>query len=521
MPENNLSLSDFSVGGYLYSVSRQTDQQLLQDFSERRCEPAFTELVHRYVDLVYSAALRMARDAHLAEDVTQSVFLALANSAPRLTECRALSGWLHQTTQNLAANVVRSEVRRRIREQEASVMNELLSAHPDASWESVAPHLDAALGELSAADRDAVLLRYFEKKSAAEMAGILGISHEAAQKRVTRAVERLREIFSKRKVTIGAGGLAALISANAVQPAPAALAASIATATLAGTAVTTSITKTIAMTAFQKLLVTAAVTVGIVTPIFVLHSDQATLAEQDRTIQQQANQLAELETANAQLADRVARAGKSNELTASQQLKLLQLRGQVARLNMDVKQLSGLPSATSTPNAGSNSLDSLRQSASQRVDQLKQWLEQNPAGKIPELRLLNDQTWVDAVFGADLNSEDSCRRAMANVRDNAELRALDVMGGALRKYVAAHDGQFPSELSQLSPYFRKPIEDDILARYEIVPSSSLVSQLQSQEGMVITEKAPVDEVWDCRQTEGLTGGGFADSRVTNRWQQIQ
>jgi len=113
-PENHLSLSDFSVGGYLYSVSRQTDQQLLQDYSERRSEPAFTELVHRYVDLVYSTALRMARDAHLAEDVTQSVFLALANSAPKLTECRVLSGWLHQTTQNLAANVVRSEVRRRI-----------------------------------------------------------------------------------------------------------------------------------------------------------------------------------------------------------------------------------------------------------------------------------------------------------------------------------------------------------------------------------------------------------------------
>jgi len=114
-------------------VSRQTDQQLLQDYSERRSEPAFTELVHRYVDLVYSAALRIAQDAHLAEDVTQSVFLALANSAPQLTKFRVLSGWLHQTTQNLAANVVRSEVRRRIREQEASVMNELLSAPPDAS----------------------------------------------------------------------------------------------------------------------------------------------------------------------------------------------------------------------------------------------------------------------------------------------------------------------------------------------------------------------------------------------------
>ena len=338
-------------------MSRQTDQQLLQDYSERRAEPAFTELVHRYIDLVYSAAVRMARDTHLAEDVTQSVFLALAKSAPQLTECRVLSGWLHQTTQNLAANVVRSEVRRRIREQEASAMNEWLSAHPDASWEGVAPYLDAALGELSSAERDAVLLRYFEKKSAAEMADILGISHEAAQKRVTRAVERLRELLSKRKVTIGAGGLAALISANAVQSAPAALATGVAAATLAGTGRATSITKTIAMTAFQKLLLTAAVTVGIVTPIFILHSDQAKLAQQNRAIQQRANRLAELEQANTQLASRVAHAGKSNELTASQQLNLLQLRGQVARLNLDVKQLTRPPSATPTSNAGSKSLD--------------------------------------------------------------------------------------------------------------------------------------------------------------------
>ena len=110
---------------------------------------------------------------------------------------------------------------------------------------------------------------------------------------------------------------------------------------------------------------------------------------------------------------------------------------------------------------------------------------------------------------------------MANVRVNAELQALDIMGGALRKYAAAHDGQFPSELSQLSPYLRKPIDDDILARYEIVPSSSLVSQLQSRDDMVITEKAPVDKIWDCRQTVGLTGGGMADCRVTNRWQQNQ
>src|SRR3974377_1427504 len=135
-----------------------TDPELLRAYSERRAEAAFGELVRRHVDLVYSAALRMVRDAHLAEDVTQGVFLALSQSAGQLTERPVLSGWLHRTTQTLAANAVRSDVRRRAREQEAAAMNDLVATEPGAGWEEIAPHLDAALGELSEADRDALML---------------------------------------------------------------------------------------------------------------------------------------------------------------------------------------------------------------------------------------------------------------------------------------------------------------------------------------------------------------------------
>ncbi len=245
-------------------MNNQTDQQLLRAYATRRSETAFTELVRRHVDLVYSAALRMLCDAHLAQDVTQTTFVALAQNTNQLTDRAVLSSWLHRTAQNLASKTVRTEVRRRAREQEAAAMNELLSAAPDASWDEIAPHLDAALGELSEPDRDALLLRYFEKKSATEMAAQLGVSAEAAQKRVTRAVERLRESFVKRGITAGASGLAVLISANAVQAAPAGLALTICTAaaltgtTLATTATVTA-TKAIAMTALQKTLVTATI----------------------------------------------------------------------------------------------------------------------------------------------------------------------------------------------------------------------------------------------------------------------
>jgi hypothetical protein len=104
----------------------------------------------------------------------------------------------------------------------------------EAAWEEIAPHLDAALADLSEPNRDAVLLRYFENKPAQEMATILGISAEAAQKRVSRAVERLREHFAKRGVTAGAAGLVGVIFTNAVQAAPAGLAATITSASLTG-----------------------------------------------------------------------------------------------------------------------------------------------------------------------------------------------------------------------------------------------------------------------------------------------
>src|SRR5204862_828662 len=130
----------------------------------------------------------------------------------------------------------------------------------------IAPHLDAALGELSEPDRDAVLLRYFEKKSAQEMAERLGISDEAAQKRVSRAVERLREFFAKRGLTVGASGLVVVISANAVQAVPVGLAVAVSTAAaLAGTTIaataTAIATKAVAMTTLQKTIVTATVAI--------------------------------------------------------------------------------------------------------------------------------------------------------------------------------------------------------------------------------------------------------------------
>lgn len=221
-------------------MDRTTDQQLLRDYAGERSESAFAELTRRHVDFVYSAALRLVRDAHGAEDVTQGVFTALAQNAGQLGSHPVLSGWLHRTTRNIAAQTIRTDTRRRAREQEAFAMNNQPASESDSVWDQIAPHLDAALGELNEPDRDALLLRFFERKSAREMGEVLKISDEAAQKRVARAMDRLREFLAKRGVTVGAGGLVVAVSANAVQAAPAGLALTV--SALAGTTVATALT---------------------------------------------------------------------------------------------------------------------------------------------------------------------------------------------------------------------------------------------------------------------------------------
>ena len=143
-------------------MNQLTDQQLLREYAERRSEAAFAELVRRHVDLIYSAALRMVCDSHLAEDVTQGVFVALARSAPQLTERAVLSGWLHRTAQNIAAQTVRTDVRRRAREQEAAAMNELLTNESDAAWKHIAPHLDRKVGDVDPVELACLRLGTYE-----------------------------------------------------------------------------------------------------------------------------------------------------------------------------------------------------------------------------------------------------------------------------------------------------------------------------------------------------------------------
>src|SRR5262245_62151621 len=170
------------------------DAQLLRRYAEAGSESAFSELVSRHIDLVYSAALRqVGGDSHLAQDVAQTVFADLARKARTVSGQRVLTGWLYQATRFASSKVIRTERRRANREKEAAAMQELAS---DANWEQLRPVLDEAMGRLSSKDRDAVLLRYFERKELSAVGDALGTSEEAARKRVGRALERLRRYLT-------------------------------------------------------------------------------------------------------------------------------------------------------------------------------------------------------------------------------------------------------------------------------------------------------------------------------------
>jgi RNA polymerase sigma factor (sigma-70 family) len=202
------------------------DAELLQRFVREDSEAAFAELVKRHVDLVFSAARRLLGDATLAEEVTQSVFCLLARKAPGLTGCVSLSGWLYRSTVNLAAQALRTELRRRRHEQEAALMNTYESPGEEL-WTQLAPHLDAAMRQLGETDRHAVLLRYFERKPMRDVGEALGVSEAAAKMRVGRAVERLRTMLAKRGVACSAVALTTVLTEQAATAAPVALTSSI------------------------------------------------------------------------------------------------------------------------------------------------------------------------------------------------------------------------------------------------------------------------------------------------------
>jgi RNA polymerase sigma factor (sigma-70 family) len=215
----------FWASRHLIGEMQATDDlKLLREYAINQSESAFETVVSRYVRLVYSAALRQTRDPHLAEEVTQVVFTILATKAGILGDRTILSGWLFKTTRLVAMAQTRTAARQRHYEQEFQMQSEVQSNPPDPIWERISPLLDKALMQLSEKDRQAVLLRYFEDRSLAEIGGSFGIGEDAARMRINRALEKLHRYFSRQGIASTLVVLAGTLSANSVGAAPLALA---------------------------------------------------------------------------------------------------------------------------------------------------------------------------------------------------------------------------------------------------------------------------------------------------------
>lgn len=293
------------------------DMELLQAYAREKSDAAFAALVTRHVDMVHSAAVRQTRDPHLAQEVAQKVFILLARKAGHLNRRVILSGWLFRTTRFVAAEVLRSENRRRIREQKAMDTTEDHAGESPSPWTEIEPWLDEAMDRLNENDRSVLLLRYFEKRSLKELGDALGIKEDAAQKRVARSLDKLRLMFAERGASVSAAGLGATLSTLAVQAAPAGLLPSILaaiSAPAAGLTLTTLTFETLKfMTATQMktALATAVLVTLVLAPPAVLQWQRSMrLGQANETLHAEKRQLqaaltSEVESAKADR-DRIA-----------------------------------------------------------------------------------------------------------------------------------------------------------------------------------------------------------------------
>lgn len=455
-----------------------SDLELLRRYTKLCSQDAFAEIVQRYVNLVFTAAQRQTSSHDLAQEVVQSVFATLAQKASDIKPGAPLSAWLFLVTRRTALNLSRQERRRITREQTAFELSAMNS--PSADWRSVEPLLDEAIASLREADRDAILLRFFENKSLREIGSMIGLSEDAAQKRVGRAVEELRVFFGRQGIAVSAAALATDMSARAVQVAPSGLWAAVAGQIGGSSAMISSgvaSSATIAMTALQKTIATFVV-IGAVSGI-IYHSRTSSTFE---------SRIASLESGTVALNAEVKR-----------------LKAERAALIRDLENARGL--ATTNLRVTGATFPGVEPPT--KAAMLHVLLTRWPGLSIPELDLLDESDWQMASVKAQFDTDAHVRMALNSLRLAAKKKLVPRMQDALRAFLAANGGVLPNDTNDLTPYFEPMLPAGILAQYRMLATGPYRDVPNGTS--LISLRATVDDEYDNKVSLTLANASFLSS----------
>jgi RNA polymerase sigma factor (sigma-70 family) len=445
------------------------DAELLRCYLDDRSELSFAALVRRHLPLVYSTALRqVGGDSHRAQEVAQAVFTLFARKADKLRSHPAPAGWLYTCTHFLSAKARRSEQRRLRYEREAQAMEDPAEdATAMVDWDRLRPVIDEAMIGLKEHDRTAVLLRFFENRSYAEIGAQLSVTENTARMRVDRALDALRSVLERRGISSAVAALGAALSSQATVAIPTGLPATI----TSGAAATAAGGIAIFMgTTFIKTAAVAAIALAAATGLLLQHREIEKLRAENVQLQQRST----LDRARSDALPRPS---------------TVTLETEIERLQTQVELLK------------SNSASSWQE----RAGLLREVLGKLPEQSIPELQLATDDDWLDAAK-EKLETADDYRRALAKLRSLAISRFAHLVQPALTKYYHAHGQQFPTDVSQLQPLLGRSIDKAILQRY-VIAAADTVANVRMGGELIITPSRVVDPTYDGEFVIGPNGFG--------------
>lgn len=461
------------------------DSQLLREFCEQDSGDAFTAIVERHLDLVYSVAYRqVGGNEAFARDVSQEVFIALAREAGNLSKKVVLSGWLYRSARFIALDALRSETRRRKREQEAYLMNQDSGDDLEVNWDNARPVLDEAISELRESDRAAICLRFYEKRSFSEIGDQLGVSENTARMRVNRALEKLCGFMTNKGIRSTSMAVTTALAGQSAISAPLGLAASIANAAPVGVAMASGGSAwgiIIASMNTTKFALGCASLLTLLAAGTALYHSQA------------------LDAANLELSAHRTQASDGLALDN----RLLDLKAKIAEREVELGALNSQKELANEP--GPHGFTALEMEYAierwvSRVAKVVKFASSNEKYRIPELELLETSDWLKVVGGqyADefkLETEADYRFMMARARALAKEKAIQPLSKAFNAYLKESGGSLPQYAHEIYEYANEAFDPAILDRYEPGKLGDFAQQTRFSDRLVLYETNPVDPIW--------------------------